>query len=151
MLLLNNNQVLGALGDVDNAIFGDHGHILNSDTESAGQINAGFCGTQSACGHRACVAGIGIGGFVDLQAQAMTVAVTEVFAITGIRNDLAGSGIDVTANDTGAGCGNTGLLSLQNGLIDLATIAIFSWSYRWILSKVGDDNIRMLKAGAENH
>ena len=32
-----------------------------------------------------------------------------------------------------------------------ATIAIFSWSYRWILSKVGDDNIRMLKAGAENH
>ena len=109
-----------ALSDIFAAIGGKDHHVLDPNAEFSGQIDAGFCGTQGTCGHGTLVAGIGIGCFVDLQTQAVAVAMAEVFAVTGIGNDLTGNTIDITANDTSLGCGNACQLCLQHRVIDLA-------------------------------
>ena len=73
---LNNNQVFGALGNVDITIIGDQRHILNANAKLAGQVDAGFRGAQRTGGHGVGIAGVGVGCLVDLQAQAVAIAMS---------------------------------------------------------------------------
>ena len=74
-IFLDNHQIFGAVGQDFDAIFQEDAGIFDTDTELAGQINAGFCGSHAVKRHTLGVAGIGAGRFVDLQAQAVAVAV----------------------------------------------------------------------------
>src|SRR5699024_10776607 len=115
---LNNNQVLGAGGDVLAAILGEDGHVLNPDTEFAGQVNAGFGRADGTGGHGVGVAGVDVGSLVDFQTQAVAISVAEVLTVTGIGDDFPGNGVNVLAGDAGLGGGDGSFLSLQHGVVD---------------------------------
>ena len=65
--------------DVDAAVLCQDRHILDTDAEPAGQIDARLRRDHGAHRHQRLVPHIGVGGLVDLDAHAVAVAVAEVF------------------------------------------------------------------------
>ena len=95
------------MGQVFVSILQINAAVFDPDTEFTGQINAGFCGTDRTHRNGFRIGSIGAGTLMDFQTQAVTVAMTEIFAVAGIGDDLPGSGIHIPANDTGPGNGKT--------------------------------------------
>ncbi len=55
------------MGDIFVAILPENQHILDTDAEFTGQIDAGFSGANRANRHRLIVGTVGAGCFVDFQ------------------------------------------------------------------------------------
>ena len=98
-------------------IFQKHAAILNADAESARQIDAGLSRTHRAHGHGIFVAHVGAGRFMDLQADAVTVAVSKVRAVACVRDQLTGSAVNIAADGTCLGNSQACQLCLQNGVV----------------------------------
>ena len=98
------------------ALLEDH-HVLDPNAELTGQVDAGLGGADDACGQRLNVAGVGAGVLVDLQTKAVAVAVAEVFAVTGVGNDLPGGAVNILAGNAGLRGGDGGQLRLENGVV----------------------------------
>ena len=91
-------------------------HIFDADTKFAGQIDAGFCGSHCVFGHGIGVAGVGIGCFVDLEAQTVAVAMAEIGTVASLGDQVPGGGINIRAGHTGPGNCQTCQLCLQKSL-----------------------------------
>ena len=54
---------------------------------------------------------------MDLQTKAVAVAVAEIFAVTGVGNDLPGGAVNILAGNAGLRGGDGGQLRLENGVV----------------------------------
>ena len=94
--------------------------VLDAHAEAAGQIDAGLGGADRVLGHRLAVVRRAIRRLVDVQAEAVAEAVTEVFAVAAGRDQIARRAVDFGAGDARLRDGDAGELRLEHDVINLA-------------------------------
>jgi hypothetical protein len=93
--------------------------VFYSDSEFAGEVDAGFYAEAFSGFQGGGVALDNEGGFVALHADAVARSVHEELAVAGLFNDLAGGLVDGFWGDAGVDFGSGGVVGVKDDLVDL--------------------------------
>ena len=94
---LQNDKLLGRIGQINAAVLNDVQHILNTHAEPARQVNTRLCGDNTACRQRRFSARRGNRSLVDLQSYTMAEAVAEGITVACRLDNLTACRVNVPA------------------------------------------------------
>ena len=104
--------------DVLAAALFDHDDVLDADAEAPRDVDARLRRDDRARGQRLAPRRARAGRFVDLDADAMSEGVGEVFAVARVRDDLRRRVVDGAAGDARPRRGDAGALGVEHGAVD---------------------------------
>ena len=99
--ILKNHQFFRTFRQNSAAVFLKDGDVLDADAEFAGDIDARLGRNDRVQRDRQIVARVAVRRLVDLQTEAVTVAVGEISAVARLGDDVARRRVNVLAGNAG--------------------------------------------------
>ena len=134
--ILEYDEFFRRVGESAAAVFRDEYHVFYSDSEKSGQIDAGLRGDKMSGGENLFRAGRYARLLVNLNADSVTRAVAEEFAVARVGYDIARGFVRVGAGDAGSHLLHRGELRFEDGVVYLlllteptATVRVMSLWY----------------------
>ena len=86
---LQNQKLLGGVGNIQTSIVSEDDHIFDPHAEAAGKIDTGLCGNNCSGGQNFLAVGAGSWHFVEFHPQAVAKSMAEIRSIACVGNRKA--------------------------------------------------------------